>query len=195
MWATAGAINIGTGNGNNTNDITGALLSATKVDLQSGVTIKYAPFLDEESVIFPYYPPPANGKVFDLLGSELNSLYNNAATYTDTAQKLFILSHDSVYIECIALKGKAAQLLSFLQTPPQGLTDVIDNGPNSLIVSGKYPIAGLMKLNTLTDLIDYCRPLFPPISNGSTGLLQLMEILQSIQILFAMVTMFPRRER
>ena len=168
VYATKGAINIGNGSGNGVNDISGALISATKVTLQSGLNIKYAPFVDQ--VIFPYYPPPATGKVYDILGSELNSLYANAASYTDTAQKLFILSHDSVYIECIAKQGKAAELLAFLQTPPQGLTDVIDNGPNSLIVSGKYPIAGLLKLDSLTDLIDYCRPLFPAVRNGRTGL-------------------------
>ncbi len=57
-----------------------------------------------------------------------------------------------------------------LQTPAWGLTDIIDNGPNSLIITGKYPIANLLKLDSLTNMIDYCRPLFPAIRNGSTGL-------------------------
>ena len=54
------------------------------------------------TVIFPYYPPPVTGKVNDLLGSELNSLYTNSGTLTDTAQNIFLISHDSVMIEVIA---------------------------------------------------------------------------------------------
>ena len=46
------------------------------------------------------------------------------------------------------------------------MTDLINNGPNTLIISGKYPIKNLLKLNSLGDLIDYCRPLFPSIGNA-----------------------------
>ncbi|MEO6638961.1 MAG: hypothetical protein ABIN25_11840 [Ginsengibacter sp.] len=168
VYATAGDISIGDGSNGVVNDISGALISATKVTLKNGVSLKYAPFVDQ--VILPYYPPPANGKVYDLLGSELNSLYYNAGTYTDTARKLFILTNDSVYIECISLQGMTNQLLSLLLTPQYGLTDTISNGPNSLIITGKYPIANLLKLNLLTNLIDYCRPLFPAIGNGNSGI-------------------------
>ena len=139
-------------------------LSATKVSVQSGVTINYAAYSDG-AVIFPYYPPPITGKVNDLLGSELNSLYANSGSLTDTAQNIFIISHDSVMIEVIAKIGQVAQLTTLLLGPGYGLTNLINNGPNSLIISGKFPIANLPKLDLLTTLIDYCRPLFPPISN------------------------------
>ena len=67
-------------------------------------------------------------------------------------------------MEIISLKGKTAQLLSLLKTPEYGLTNIIDNGPNSLIITGQFPIANLEKLNLLTDMINYCRPLFPPLT-------------------------------
>ena len=65
----------------------------------------------------------------------------------------------------IALAGQYPTLLSLLQTTPYGMTDLIDNGPNTLIISGKYPIAHLLKLDSLPLLIDYARPLYPPVSN------------------------------
>ncbi|MDQ6888913.1 MAG: hypothetical protein M3Z56_01340, partial [Bacteroidota bacterium] len=170
VYATSGSISIGRGTatGKSINDISGVLISAAKVTLQNGVYLQYAPFVDD--VILPYYPPPPTGKVYDLLGSELNALYYNRGSVTDTAQNIFRLAHDSVYIEVIALQGKVAQLLSLLQSPGYGLTNIINNGPKSLIISGKFPIANLLKLDLLTNLIDYCRPLFPPINNGRTGL-------------------------
>ena len=46
----------------------------------------------------------------------------------------------------------------FLQA--NGLTDIINNGTGSLIITGKYPIANLLLLNinAQTTLIDYARP-------------------------------------
>src|SRR6478735_3852899 len=117
------------------------------------------------SCIVPYYPPPDGGKTHDLIGSELNALYDNGNTVQDTAQNVFTLLGDSVMIEVIADNGKYGQLLSLLQTPEYGLTDVVNNGANSLIITGKYPVANLLKLDSLPELINYCRPAFPPVSN------------------------------
>ena len=47
------------------------------------------------------------------------------------------------------------------------MTNLVNNGPNTLIITGTYPIANLKKLDSLPILIDYCRPLFPPLGNGS----------------------------
>ncbi|HSN62180.1 MAG TPA: polymer-forming cytoskeletal protein, partial [Ferruginibacter sp.] len=44
VWAPYAAINIGSGTGNSS--ITGALWSGTQVNIQSGVTINYAPFIE-----------------------------------------------------------------------------------------------------------------------------------------------------
>jgi Subtilase family/MBG domain (YGX type)/Secretion system C-terminal sorting domain len=115
--------------------------------------------------IFPYYPPPVDGKVDDLIGSELNSLYYNFGQVQDSAKNIFLLFNDSVYIEIIALLGRYNTLKTLLQTPPYGMTDLIDNGPSTLIVTGKYPISNLLKLDSLPNLIDYARPLYPALSN------------------------------
>jgi hypothetical protein len=40
------------------------------------------------SCIVPYYPPPDGGKTHDLIGSELNALYDNFGTVQDTAQNI-----------------------------------------------------------------------------------------------------------
>ena len=244
VWAPYAAINIGSGTGNCS--ITGALWSGTQVNIQSGVSIIYAPFLlcstpnakagNDKSItcdiptvtldgssttagaqyswtsvggtgvfvsgantatpvvsaagkyvlqvsvnggcsatdtvvvtdipcVIPYYPPPANGKVGNLIGAELNSLYLNFGLVTDSAKTIFILKGDSVMIDVISRQGQFAALLSLLQTSDYGITDLIDNGPNSGIITGKYPIANLRKLDSLPILIDYCRPLFPGINN------------------------------
>ncbi len=53
-----------------------------------------------------------------------------------------------------------------MQTTAYGITGLINNGPNSLIITGTYPIANLKKLDSLPLLIDYCRPLFPPLGKS-----------------------------
>ncbi len=116
--------------------------------------------------ILPYYPPPGNGKIKNLIGAELNSLALHFGSVADSAKYIFILKHDSVMIEVISLHGKYNALLSLLQTPDYGMTDLINNGPNTLIISGKYPIRNLLKLDSLPELIDYCRPIFPSVSNS-----------------------------
>ena len=115
--------------------------------------------------IVPYYPPPAGGKIVNLIGAELSSLAANFGNVKDTTQNIFILRNDSVMIEVIALQGQYQTLLTLLQTPAYGMTNLINNGPNTLIISGEYPINHLTELNSLTSLIDYARPLFPSISN------------------------------
>lgn len=167
VWVPNGSIIVGAGTGSS--DLTGALVSAKGVNIQSGVKVNFAS-LKDDNVIFPYYPPPLTGKVNDLLGSELNSLYYNSGSVSDLPQNIFILDNGTVMIEVIAKIGKLAQLLGILQSPDYGLTNLVDNGPGSLIITGKYPVANLLKLDLLTDYIDYCRPLFPPIGNGNTGL-------------------------
>ncbi|MBC7829571.1 MAG: S8 family serine peptidase, partial [Chitinophagaceae bacterium] len=115
--------------------------------------------------ILPFYPPPATGKVGNLIGAELNSLYMNFGTVKDSAKTIFIILSDSVMIEVIAKQGQYQTLLALLQTAAYGMTDLVNNGPNSLIITGKYPIAGLRKLDGLPNLISYCRPLLPAVSN------------------------------
>ncbi len=115
--------------------------------------------------ILPYYPPPPNGKLDNIIGSELSSLYQYFGFVTDSAQNIFILRQDSVMIEVISRVGQYSNLLTLLQTPAYGITELVDNGPNSLIITGKYPISHLKKLDSLPTIIDYVRPVFPPLGN------------------------------
>ncbi|MES1214111.1 MAG: hypothetical protein ABUT20_01235, partial [Bacteroidota bacterium] len=246
VWAPYAAIKIGSPTGP-TSVVTGALWSGTQVNIQSGVTVNYAPFvacnpptvsagadktldctsnsvqlsasaspgvqilwtainggkIDPASAtsltptvtvtgtyiltatdpnggctasdttvvtnpcIMPFYPPPPGGKMNNLIGSELNSLYFNFGKVADSAKTIFIIqSNSTVQIEVIAKQGQYSALSSLLRTAPYGLTDTISNGPNTLIISGKFPIANLKKLDSLPTLIDYVRPLFPAVSNG-----------------------------
>ncbi|HOZ90076.1 MAG TPA: hypothetical protein PKX59_04070, partial [Bacteroidia bacterium] len=73
------------------------------------------------------------------------------------------MNKDSVWIEVIALAGQRSNLVSALLSSPYGMTDTINNG-NSRIVTGKYPIKNLAKLDSLpiSSMINYCRPLYAP---------------------------------
>ena len=138
----------------------------TVTDPNGGCTSSDTTMVTFNRCIVPYYPPPPGGKIKNLIGAELNSLALNFGFVSDSAQNIFILLHDSVMIEVIALQGQYTSLLALLQTAPYGMTNLINNGPNTLIISGKYPIANLLKLNSLTTLIDYCRPVFPSVVNA-----------------------------
>ena len=117
--------------------------------------------------IYPYYPPPPGGKVLDLIGSELNSLsYHFSGIDSGDHSNIFQLTNDSVYIEVIAKAGEYNALLALLQSAGYGMTNIISNGANTLIITGKFPIANLLRLDSLPNLIDYARPLYPPITTA-----------------------------
>ncbi|HUP11877.1 MAG TPA: S8 family serine peptidase [Niastella sp.] len=174
IWAPYGGITIGQKAAGSANQVRGCLWSATKVTLGFNTAFTYVPLSSSaeprpNSDILPYYPPPADGKTPTLIGSELTSLFENAATL-QTDSIIYRIFGDSVLIEVIALQGQYANTLSFLQT--QGLRNVINNGAGSLIITGKFPIANLLSLNARTDLIDYARPLYFPINNSGIALSQ-----------------------
>ena len=126
------------------------------------VLVKFIP------CVLPYYPPPDSGKITNLIGAELTSLSQNFTKVKDRSQNIFILQSDGVFIEVIARTGQYSTLLALLKTVPYGITDLIDNGPNTLIISGKFPIINLKKLDSLPALINYCRPLYP--AQGNSGI-------------------------
>ncbi|AFD07434.1 MBG domain-containing protein [Solitalea canadensis] len=140
------------------------VLTATKDGCSASDTV----IVTYKSCILPFYPPPVNGKDSSLIGAELTSLAVYGDSIQDPEQKIFVLSGDSVWVEVIAIEGQFQQLQSLLQTNEYGLTNLIDNGESQFIVSGRIPIDNLTKLNQLPQLINYCRPLFPPV--GSAGI-------------------------
>ncbi|MDH5380305.1 MAG: S8 family serine peptidase, partial [Cyclobacteriaceae bacterium] len=119
------------------------------------------------SEICPYYKPPENGKTFYLIGAELTSLaffYNPQ----DSMENNFIyhISNDNVLIDIISNEGQTNALLELLRSPQYGLIDEVDNGTGSLIISGYFPIANLLSLNELPELINHARPVYPAIGNS-----------------------------
>lgn len=130
----------------------------------NGCSVASSLFVEEDPCIVPYLPAPDSGKVPNLIGSELNSLAKNPG-YLDSLEFVFQRRSDSVFIEVIAIQGQYNNLLNLLKSPSYGLTRTIDNGPNSLIITGLFPISNLPKLDSLPNLINYVRPLFPPLVN------------------------------
>ncbi|MEP7264452.1 MAG: LamG-like jellyroll fold domain-containing protein, partial [Bacteroidota bacterium] len=123
-----------------------------------------------QACIIPYYPPTDSGKSSNILGSELTQLYYNQDTIQDAADSsnlIFLINSDSVLIEVIVNQGKYDDVLALLQTPPYGMTDFITNGIDTFIITGKYPIANLLKLDSLGSLINYVRPYYPPVAATS----------------------------
>ena len=150
-----------------TNIFDGSIWSRKKVSIGYNTVLNFIPLSSSadpvpNSVIFPYYTPPADGKTTTLIGSELTSLNENTCVITNDSI-IYRIDGDNVYIEAIAIHGQYAATLAFLQA--NGLTNIIDNGPGSLIITGSIPIANLKLLNARPDIIDYARPLFPPLTN------------------------------
>ena len=225
VWAPYAAINVGSGTGST--DYTGALWSGTQVNVQSGVSIIFAPFtfctqpdanagpdkpLDFSpqttltgtstttgvsyswqainggiitsspnqatitvSVAGTYILTVSSGancyskdtvvvtsRLKSVIGSELQSIYDNHTT----SSPFFVISGDSVMIDVIVNPGYYNYILNLLQTTPYGLTNIISNGTSNLIITGKYPIANLPKLNLLYTEINFCRPYYKAYNNA-----------------------------
>lgn len=129
--------------------------------------------------ILPYYPPPDEGKLLNsLIGPELTSLYETYVIYDSlVSNDIFqIIDDTSVLIEAFALDGQFDALLTLIQTPDYGLTDVVADQDESRI-SGVFPVINLLLLNDLVNLLSYANPVYPGIpqvglvtSQGDTSL-------------------------
>ena len=113
--------------------------------------------------IVGYYPPPPNGKIEDKIGSELTQLVGHPDTVLNTTNNnIYLTKNGTVLIEVISKVGEYNNLLALLIS--SGMTEIIDNGNNTLIITGFFPINNLLSLNSVSS-IDYVRPYFPPQSN------------------------------
>ncbi|MDQ2862373.1 MAG: hypothetical protein M3R50_01770, partial [Bacteroidota bacterium] len=170
IYAPLGTVTIGNPNvySIHVTTFTGSVWSRKKVTIGYNTTFNFAPLSESadpspNSLILPYYIPPADGKVNTIIGSELTSLYEHPGAITQDSI-IYRISGDSVYIEAITRQGQYAAALSFLQS--NGLTNIINNGAGTVIISGKFPIANLLLLNAHSELFDYVRPLYYPINNS-----------------------------
>ena len=228
VWAPNGAINVGSGTGNSS--ITGALWSATQVNIQSGVNIVYAPYYEctapninagtdkslnflnqttltatsiTSGVSFGWqalnggvitspintatitvsaagtYVVTAtlnagctatdtvkvNGKLNNLIGSELESVFENY-TPNGPVSPFFVIQQDSIMIDVITKENQYAATLALLTTPAYGLTTLQSNGTSNFIITGLFPISKLPSLNLLTTYIVYVRPYYGALSKS-----------------------------
>ena len=127
--------------------------------------------------IIPYYQPPANDTISNLIGSELTQLFLFPESVVDTnkVNNIFVTKagdtpeETKVLVEVIANIDQYDALLALLQTPGYGLTDIIDNGAQTQIITGFYPISKLKRLDSLTTLINYARNYYTPIASSFAG--------------------------
>ncbi len=168
VWAPNGGISIkGTKKSTNPH-IFGALWSGTQVDIKENLMLSYnAPAASSVSFIEPYYAPPTQGKVDapnNKIGAELTSLRQNTSSIIGIPDNE-IFRFDgigNVMIEVVSKNPNDNTLKAQLMA--LGMTDTIANGPHSFVITGNFPINLLSQLNT-NPLIEYVRPLYPPINN------------------------------
>lgn len=116
--------------------------------------------------ISPYYPPPDDGKNFDLIGAELTSLYEvyiNSGSYI--SDDIFQIVGDNVLIEVHPLAGMYDQARAVIAGPGYGMTEITDD-PQQDLFSGLFPVVNLLSINLLPDLISFVRPVYPALGNA-----------------------------
>lgn len=139
------------------------LAKAGSDNLYSGFTASdFQAVLDcQNQSIFPYYNPPENGKVFDLIGAELTFLYYaylQNGTYA--SDDIFQVVGSSVMIDLTTQPGQYAAALSLLTGPSYGLSSTVGE-PSENHIAGLFPILNLLSLNALPNLLVSARPIYP----------------------------------
>ena len=155
------------------NTITGALWSGTSVKMDFFTTITYSPLNIEPNFISPYYPPPPGGKVNtpnNKIGAELFSLATNSPIISIIPDNTtFRIQGNTVFIEVVSKIPNDVTLRN--QLIAAGMTGIVDNGPHVYVISGFFPISLLPTLNN-NSLIEYVRPLYPPLNNAGQTITQ-----------------------
>ena len=168
VWAPYGGINFGSGTGSSS--ITGSLFSTTQVNIQSGVTINFSPFVGwpSDNLIVPGYQPPVVGKSADLIGPELAALCQTYSSGITPNPAIYQISNGAVLVQVLVKDGYYNTVLNTLTTQ-YGMTGIINNGANSLIITGSIPIDQLCLINsdaTLANYIVSISPVYPPVTNA-----------------------------
>ncbi len=167
IWAPYAAINIGSGTGSSS--ITGSFWSTTQVNIQSGVNINFSPFegWSADTLIVPGYEPPVIGKSTDLIGPELAALCQTYGTGITPNPAIYRISNGAVLVQVLVKSGYYNTVLNILTTK-YGMSGLISNGANNLIIIGNIPIDQLCLINSDTTLANYVvsfSPVYPPVTN------------------------------
>ena len=117
---------------------------------------------------------PDSGIVTTPLGPELTQLYEDPIPPgPSTNNQVFqVIDAGSVLIDVIANVGQYNALLPLLQSPDYGMTNLIDNGDSTLIITGLYPVANLRKLDSIPALVNFARPKYAPVNSAGLILSQ-----------------------
>lgn len=167
VWAPYAAISIGSGTGSSS--ITGSLWSTSQVNIQSGATINFSPFngWTADTLIVPGYQPPVIGKSTDLIGPELAALCQTYSSGIIPNPSIYQITNGAVLVQVVCKSGFYSTVLSTLTTQ-YGMTGLIDNGPNTLIITGYIPITNLCTINSDANLANEVisfSPVYPPITS------------------------------
>ncbi|MEL6925058.1 MAG: hypothetical protein AAFO94_13495, partial [Bacteroidota bacterium] len=123
--------------------------------------------------IDPYYEPPVEGRVENVIGAELSSLTESPPDFNNISENFIYQvqpdptnpSEFAVLVEIIVVDGQSASALAALQN--LGIFDLIDDGSGGLIISGYLPISSINQLNNSPQLFQFARPVYLPIlKNG-----------------------------
>ena len=121
--------------------------------------------------ILPTVPASDSGKVYNVLSSELTQLYLHQDSILDTTSSHYFINQGRILIEVVVNVGYYDSVLTLIQTPAYGMTDIFANGDITLIITGFYPISNLLLLNNLPTVINTVRTYNPPLNNSlATGI-------------------------
>ncbi|TMI90296.1 MAG: T9SS type A sorting domain-containing protein [Bacteroidetes bacterium] len=102
-------------------------------------------------------------KARNVIGAELLSIYqNNNPNSPPPPSPFFLIQNGKVKIDVIVFAGKRQEVLDTLAKPTYGLTNIYPSGLSPLTITGDLPIINLLKLNSLGNIINYCRPYYLP---------------------------------
>ncbi len=118
--------------------------------------------------ILPYYDPLGVGKINDIIGYELTSLYVASQEGTFIAEDvadIYRVVGETVLISLLTQPGQYGAALSDLTVPAYGLTNAIGD-PGTNTIQGLYPINNLLLLNERPDILVSAGPVFPALGNS-----------------------------
>ena len=105
--------------------------------------------------------------VRDIIGSELLFLYQQyLAGLPPPTSSFYSIQNGLVKIDVIAYQGHVQEVRDTLVKPTWGLTNIYPSGLSPYTITGDFPIANLLKLNNLANIINFVTIYDPPSTGG-----------------------------